>query len=255
MGAEEGEGGGAGGFDTEDAAGKADGLKPGAGEAGVFLRGEVALGADGEEQAGGVGGGAKAAKGDDLGYGMGAGSEGGDEFLPIGARADSGGEPRFEIQGRMDFGEPRVAGLFAGFEGGGAPAVLLVGETVGVVEAGFGAGGEEGLDAGGAEFGGLADDVFEEAALGEADGENARDGMGMAGEGLAADAGEAGGFTNQDASNHAAEAVEQLHAVTGADAADAGEVAGFGGVEGDFAAGFGKSAGVEGAQKTHEGGI
>jgi hypothetical protein len=29
-------------------------------------------------------------------------------------------------------------------------------------------------------------------------------------------------------------------------------VAGFGGVEGDFTAGFGKSAGVEGAQKTHE---
>ena len=68
-------------------------MKTGASEAGVFPRGEIAFGADGEEEAGGAGGGGEAAQGEEFGNGKSAGGEGGDEFLPIRSGAGGDGEP------------------------------------------------------------------------------------------------------------------------------------------------------------------
>ncbi len=150
----------------------------------------------------------------------------------------------------MDFGEPGVAGLFAGFEGGGAPAFEFARGAVGI-EADFAVGGEKGLEGGRAEFSGLADDFNKHIALGQADGEHAGRGGGQAGDFGEAHAGGAGVVRCQSSRGHPTLPIEQLHQLADTGAADADEVAGFVGGQDDFAARGGPGAGMEHAE--HEG--
>ncbi len=83
-----------------------------------------------------------------------------------------GGERGVEWGGVGDLGDVGAAGLLGGFEGDAAPAVGSFGGGEGEVF--FGAAGEDGSDAGDAQFGGFLDGPFEVVEL--EDGEEEVDG-------------------------------------------------------------------------------
>ena len=88
-----------------------------------------------------------------------------------------GGEGGREGDGVGDFGDVGAAGLLGGFEGDAAPAFGAFGGGEGEVL--FGAAGEDGRDAGDAEFGGFFDGPLEVIEL--EDGEQEMDGQGGVG--------------------------------------------------------------------------
>ena len=153
-----------------------------------------------------------------------AGVQTGDEFEVVSAgRGEEGGEG---FHGR-DFGEPRVAALFGGFEGGGAPLFELLFLPF-AVEVDLGALAGDRDDAAGADLGGFAHDAVHAGAFGE--GLRERDFVGQ-GSG-AADAldGEHGGgirIAGEDADPLGAASIEGDHQGTAAGAVDDDEVVGF----------------------------
>lgn len=155
--------------------------------------------------------------------------------------------PVREAHRGVDFREPGVAGLFAGFEGGGAPAVEFACGTV-AREVNFAVSGEEGLNGGRAEFGGLADDFDKGVAFRQTDGEDAGRRRGVAGNLSEAHLGGAGVGGGKSSSSHPTPAIEEFHGFTEAGAADPNEVGGFVGWEDEFAALGGPGTGMEHAE-------
>ena len=149
MGGGYGDGGDGGGFGAEDAGAEGDGLPVVLGEEGHLFGGPSAFGADGE---GGVG-----LLRRELCAGEGF-RDGGGLF---GFAEEDAGRALLLFQGLLergwvgDLGDGGAAGLLGGFEGYAAPAFDAFGGCL--AEVLFGAAGEDGSDAGDAEFSGLFD--------------------------------------------------------------------------------------------------
>jgi len=220
-----------GGFGAEDDGAEAEGEEAlGASEA-VFCWGEVAFWADEDECLGdwiGGGGGGVCEDGFEAAC---VGVDGGDEFEVC---VWGGGDELVHGDGGMDGGEPVLAALFAGFDGGALPFVAAVG-AFGGVEADDGAFADEWDDFGGSEFGGFLEDEFHVFAFGDGLGESdagweGRGAVGMDG----AEDGFAFGGEGDFGGPLGALAVEDDDAGAFAEAEDLVAVVAFGFVEADF---------------------
>ena len=151
----------------------------------------------------------------------------------------------------MDGGEPVLAALFAGLDGGALPFVAAVG-AFGGVEADDGAFADEWDDFGGSEFGGFLEDEFHIFAFGDGLGEGDASWQGRGAVGMdGAEDGFAFGGVGDFGGPFCAFAVEDDDAGAFAEAEDLVCVVAFGFVEADF---FGVAVGgvdVE-AREAHE---
>jgi hypothetical protein len=220
------------GFGTQDAGAEGYGLPVVLGEEGHFFGGPAAFGAYGE---GGFG-----VLCEGLCGGEGGGEGGGLFGL---AEEDAGGafllfEGGLEGGGIGDLGDVGAAGLLGGFEGDATPAFDAFGGGLGEVF--FGAAGEDGGDAGDAEFGGLLDGPLHVVEL--EDGQEEMEGKGGVGFELFVEGEEDLGFGDAGDFSAVEEAVgDDVVDLAGFGTEDAGEVDGL--VAGEGCGGGGAGVG------------